>query len=112
MGISILATFVPNLLSCPGLAALGAVVDTFRGALGMSKIGVAVKLFEEIAGHWAVNVADVNGAGVVGDGGRDVGGDPPVATGGIAPVDKAAAPEGGAPVCLNTYVDWESTPER
>ena len=33
-------------------------------------------------------------------------------TRGITPVDKAAVPDGGAPLALNTYVDWESAPER
>ena len=62
-------------------------------------------------GRWTVNVADVNGVDVVGGGGRDVGGDSPEVTRGITPVDGAAAPDGGVPMGLHTYLDWESPPK-
>ena len=65
--VSIFATLVPNLLSCPGLAALGAVIDTPCNVLEMSPIGFAVRPPATSVGHLPGNVADVGGADVLGD---------------------------------------------
>ena len=51
VGIPLFVTLAPNPLSCPASSALGSVIDTFRCVLDMSKIVVAVKLFESRVGN-------------------------------------------------------------
>ena len=72
MELAVFSDLIPSLLSRPGLAAIGAMLDTSQGKMEMSKIGLVVKLSANKVDHWAANIADVDGVGVVWDCGRGI----------------------------------------
>ena len=104
-------------------------IDTSRNKMGMSQVGIVVKISESKEGHQTVNVAGVDGADVVRDRGRDLTIDVPVVTCRIDSFAKRMAPDNAVPssmgaknmekrnisqnfqegtLGMNTHLGWDS----